>query len=124
MRSNGRVRLTVPFALRPASAHADTAPAAAAATAARSNVRLVSIPTIRDRLNSAGPANRTAQPRRYGRRETGVSMNDPQASDTVDKEIALRDAIDGLRRLIELTVTAEPSHEELATAAHHIAQAA
>ena len=51
-------------------------------------------------------------------------MNDRQASDTVDKEIALRDAIDGLRRLIELTVTAEPSHEELATAAHHIAQAA
>src|SRR5215831_11910876 len=100
MCSNGRVRLTVLLALRPAGAHADTAPAAAAATAARSSVRLVSITTVRDRLNSAGPANRTAQPGiEHARRRTGASMDDPQqASDTLDKEVALRDAIDGVRR--------------------------
>jgi acyl-coenzyme A thioesterase PaaI-like protein len=51
-------------------------------------------------------------------------MDDPQASDTLDKEAALREAIDGVRRLIELTVTAEPSSDALATAAHHVAQAA
>ncbi len=50
-------------------------------------------------------------------------MNDSPASDTLDKDAALRDAIDGVRRLIELTVTAEPSHDALATAAHHVAQA-
>src|SRR5262249_56073585 len=43
--------------------------------------------------------------------------------DDSDKDVALRDAIDGVRRLIELTVTAEPSHDALATAAHHVAQA-